>query len=67
MPELILKVICPKCGREQKTTSIKKRVCVYCGHSFSIFPKGKKSRVSGIVKGNYELLVKRFYKVGRHG
>jgi len=66
MPSLVLRVICPKCGKEQKTTSLKRRVCIACGHSFAIFPKGKKSRVVGIEKGSYDLLVKKYYEVGRY-
>lgn len=46
-------VRCPWCGGEQKTKSLKRKQCVYCGKPFAIFVKGKPSRVAK-VEGSYE-------------
>ena len=39
-------VKCTYCKRVQKSTSYRQKKCVYCGKTFSIFPKGKYSRVA---------------------
>ncbi len=50
MPYVIY-VVCPKCYNEQITTSFKQKRCVYCGHSFIIFPQNSRPRISRI-EGN---------------
>jgi ribosomal protein S27E len=52
MAKIILRVKCPKCGFEQNTRSIKQVKCMQCLHSYSLFPRKKRSRVIGIVKGS---------------
>lgn len=50
-------VRCPHCGNEQRTNSFDKKSCVYCGYTFTIFPKKGKSRVSKVV-GDKSLYLK---------
>jgi len=39
-------VRCNKCGKTQRIAKLSKtHKCVYCGHTFTIFPKRSKSRV----------------------
>ncbi|MBN2459647.1 hypothetical protein JXB28_05155 [Candidatus Woesearchaeota archaeon] len=46
---MMLIVLCPKCGHQQKTNPQKVisavKTCVYCGHRFKIHSSIKKSRV----------------------
>lgn len=60
-PELILRIRCPRCGRQRNTSSIVMARCFDCNHSFRIFKKGR-SRITGIIKGNLEPLHKMYYK-----
>jgi len=50
-------VRCPYCGKEQPTLTFKTKKCIFCGHSFTIFPKRGRSRVSR-VDGDYQLYLK---------
>ena len=70
--KLVLLVKCPNCGGVQKCETIKRRTCIYCGHSFVIFPKDKRgnfrsSRIVKILKGDKTLLWKKFYEVYKNG
>jgi len=50
-------VRCPHCGKIQPALTFKTKKCIFCGHSFTIFPKRGKSRVVE-VKGDYQLYLK---------
>jgi len=63
MEELIIRVKCPHCGWEQNTRSLKTVKCLRCGRSYSVYRKRGFSRIVGIVKGNRELLFKRYYEI----
>jgi len=55
-------VACPKCGRKMATLSFKTKKCIFCGHTFTIFPKKGRSRVVE-VKGDYQLYLKDVQKI----
>ena len=63
MPELIIKVKCPYCSHTQNTTTIKRVRCFKCERTFSIYRKGKPSRIVEIVKGSRDLLFKYYNAV----
>ena len=50
-------VKCPKCGRLQRSLLVKSHKCVFCGHTFVLFPKRNKSRIAK-VEGNFQEYLK---------
>lgn len=54
-PDLILRVRCQSCNHIQNTTSINFVKCLNCGNSYRIKTR-RGTRIVGIVKGNRELL-----------
>lgn len=52
MARLLLKVKCPYCGWERGTHSVNHVVCFKCEKGYALYPKKKKSRVVGILKGS---------------
>lgn len=56
--QVIIRTRCPRCGRMQNSEVVMRRKCVYCGHTFILFPKNEKARVYGIVRGTYKAYMK---------
>jgi len=59
MPELILKVSCPKCQAVRNTSTLKRATCFKCGFTYKVYPKNGPTRIIGIVKGSRAILAKR--------
>jgi len=59
---LIIRVLCPYCGKEQNTRSVKRVKCLRCEKSYKIYPKDKKSHVVKLVKGTLIELHSELYK-----
>lgn len=56
MPDLILKVKCPKCHAIRNTSTLKRVTCFKCGFVYRVYPKDDISRVVKIIKGTKALL-----------
>lgn len=65
MTELVVRVYCPYCGFKFATRSLQRAKCHQCGKKFSLYPKGKRSRITGIQKGTIEDLLRARQKISK--
>jgi len=67
---LVLLIQCPHCTKKFKTKSVDRGRCPNCERSFTLYPKGKRSRILKMIKGTRTQLLhahQRFHKPPRIG